>query len=202
MHLSLSLSLSNPTSTPGLTPASQRFSGRHARHANPYPAPCSKLPSHARNDVRRPLAVTRDRSLPYTSTIGRQAHRQWYCRAPGGVAGPKRTSLFHCEWTSHAPGGVAVLPRASFLPITSFLPSASLLPGAWRRRQSPLQRVCSSVAAIFLIVASVFEEAPVRSPKRAGSVIERRGLNPRPRRSTSFTRHCSPVRVWGVRCVR
>ena len=50
----------------------------------------------------------------------------------------------------------------------------------------PVQGACSSVAgtASLIAVSSVFEEAPVRTPICAGSVIERRGLNPRPRRST------------------
>ncbi len=105
--LSLSLSLSCPSSTPGLTASSRRFSGLPARYGNPCPAPCSKLPCHARSDVRRPHAVTRDRSLPFTSTIGRQAHCEWTCRAPGGVAGIHRQLLLQRALASRGRGGVA-----------------------------------------------------------------------------------------------
>jgi hypothetical protein len=69
----------------------------------------------------------------------------------------------HREWTCRAPGGAAASPGAG--------------------RISLVQRACSSVVATTLIVASGFEEAPVRAPKRTGSDVERRGLNPRPRRS-------------------
>ena len=44
----------------------------------------------ARGDVRRPRPVTRDRSLAYTTTKVRQAHRETVRRAPGGAAGTPR----------------------------------------------------------------------------------------------------------------
>jgi hypothetical protein len=110
--LSLSLSLSCPSSTPPLTAKFGRFSTPLAGYGTPCPAPCSKLPCHARNDVRRPHEVTRDRSLAYTHAKVRQAHRERTCRAPGGVAGLQRTSLSYREQTSRAPGGVAVSPCA------------------------------------------------------------------------------------------
>ncbi len=208
--LSLSLSLSCPSSTPRLTAPSRRFSHLLARHGSPRPAPCSKLPCHARNDVRRPQAVTRDRSLAYTLTIGRQAHCEGTCRAPGGVAEIKSASSLQHAVISRAPGGVAGSPHTSFLPPASVsrgrggvaeIKSVSSLPRALVSRgrgsvtgsphasslqHSLVQRVCSSVVAIALIVVSVFEEAPVRAPTRAGSDIERRGFNSRPRRSACF----------------
>ena len=119
-HLSLSLSLSCPSSTPRLTAPSRRFSHLLARHGSPRPAgPCSKLPCHARNDVRRPHAVTRDRSLAYTLTFGRQAHCEGTCCAPGGVAEIKSASSLQHAVISRAPGGVAGSPHTSFLPRAS-----------------------------------------------------------------------------------
>ena len=106
MHLSLSLSLSCPSSAPRLTAPSRRFLSLFARHGSPRPASCSKLPCHAQDDVRRPQAVTRDRSLAYTLTIGRQAHREWTCRAPGGVAGQHDASFSPRALVYRGRGGV------------------------------------------------------------------------------------------------
>jgi hypothetical protein len=174
MHLSLSLSLSCPSSTPSLTAPPRRFSGVLARHGSPCPAPCSRLPRrHTYKDVRRPHKVTRDRSLAYTLTIGRQAHCEWASRAPGDVAVSHSAASFPRASVSRAPGGVA---RAGAGTTGSLC--ASSLP------HSPVRRVCSSVAATAtsLIVVLAFEEAPVRASTRAGSGIERRGFDSRSRR--------------------
>jgi hypothetical protein len=130
LSLSLSLSLSCTASTADLTAEAPRICSPLAGYGHPYLAPCSKLPCHARNDVRRPHEVTRDRSLAYTHANGRQAHCERYCRAPGGVAGTHRAFVSHRAWVSHrvrsltgrrgalvrrAPGGVAGTPHASSL---------------------------------------------------------------------------------------
>jgi hypothetical protein len=194
MHLSLSLSLSCPASTPSLTAPPRRFSGLFARHGSPCPAPCSKLPRHTYKDVRRPHKVTQDRSLAYTLTIGRQAHCEWASRAPGGVAVSHSAASFSRASVFRAPGGVAEIKSASFLPraLVSRAPGGVARAGAGTTGSlrasslphSPVRRVCSSVAATSLIVVSAFEEAPVRAPTRAGSDIERRGFDPRSRRSS------------------
>jgi hypothetical protein len=118
--LSLSLSLFGPASAAGLTAKRRQAVIPLAGDGKPrLNAHCSKLPSHARNDVRRPREVTRDRNSAYTHANVRQAHCERTCRAPGGVAGPPRTSLSHCQWTSHAPGGMAVFPHTRGYPCAS-----------------------------------------------------------------------------------
>ena len=111
MHLSLSLSLSCPSSTSRLTGQNGRFSTPLAGYGTPRShARCSKLPSHALGDVRRPREVARDRDSAYTHANVRQAHRQLICRAPGGVAGQPNAFFSPREWTCRAPGGVAGSP--------------------------------------------------------------------------------------------
>ncbi len=183
MHLSLSLSLSCPSSPPHLTGKNRRFSSPFAGYGTPRLAPCSKIPRHAREDVRRPSDVARDRNSAYTHANVRQAHRERTCRAPGGVAVSPSASRVscHCQLSCRAPGGVAGKPYASRTSIGSVVrPHSSYT--------KPIQRVCSSAATTTLIVVSALEEAPARAPTRAGSDIERRGFNPRPRRSASFRR--------------
>ena len=136
------------------------------------------LPSHA-------LGGVADQPSAYFS------HRDRTFRAPGGVAGQPSAYFFLRDLSSHAPGGVAVPHRThlSNRERTSHAPKRA--PGSPRALSvSPVQRVCSNVAATTLIVAPVFEEAPVRTPIRTGSDIERRGLNPRPRRSQTFRAVC------------
>jgi hypothetical protein len=125
--LSLSLSLSCPSSAAGLTAEARRAAAPLAGYGRLYLAPCSKLPCHARNDVRRPHEVTRDRNLACTHANGRQAHCERYCRAPGGVAGIQHASSPQHASPKHAslcgerrggmfcrvPGGVAGIPPSS-----------------------------------------------------------------------------------------
>ncbi len=76
-----------PSSTPGLAGKDSRFSSLVAGYGKPRPQTlCSKLPCHAHEDVHRPYEVTRDRNSTYTHAKVRQAHCEWTCRAPGGVA--------------------------------------------------------------------------------------------------------------------
>jgi hypothetical protein len=121
--LSLSLSLSRPSSAPRLAAKFSRFSAPLAGYGKPrLHAHCSKLPCHAREDVRRPREVTRDRNSAYTHAKVRQAHCERTCCAPGGVAGPTHASssrrpLFYAGLrsgpvTRRAPGGVAGTPTA------------------------------------------------------------------------------------------
>ena len=113
-HLSLSLSLSCPSSTPGLT-------ARSRRATSPLVGKGTVCPP--RGDDRRPRGVTRDRTRDFAATIGRQAHCVAVRRAPGGVAVSKLASLLpslpargrgvlavRC-----APGGVAVSKLAAVL---------------------------------------------------------------------------------------
>ena len=76
--LSLSLSLSCPSSAPDLTTEARRaavpFVGRETA-------------CHPRYDDRHPRDATRDRTRSYAVTNGRQAHCECVCRALGGVAG-------------------------------------------------------------------------------------------------------------------
>jgi len=186
MHLSLSLSLSCPSSTPPLAADSDRLSAPFAGFGTArLHALCSKLPCHARGDVRRPHEVTRDRNSACTHANVRQAHREWTRGEPGGVAGSRRAwhiSAHGCS-TTYARRGIAG-------PFRAWRISSRRISS---RRVSPAQRVCSSVATTTLIVVSALEEAPARAPTRAGSDIERRGFNPRPRRSTSHTRRPGEV---------
>jgi hypothetical protein len=171
--LSLSLSLSCPGSTPLLSAASSRLSRLFAGYATPYPAPCSKLPCHARNDVRRPHEVTRDRSLAYTPANVRQAHCERYCRAPGGVAVIRSVSSPHCapqdttcsKAFSRAPGGVAGT-RSALAEIRS-APSRSTSSRSASSSHHASRSLFERHRVIpFSLVA--LEQAPLCAPVRAG----------------------------------
>jgi hypothetical protein len=110
--ISLSLSLSRPCSALGLTAKTRQVCSPLGGRVSHDPGACAptKLPCHARGDVRRPHAVTRDRSLACNVTNGRQAHCEWVCRAPGGVAGLQPTSLQPSSFLHSAPSYPALRP--------------------------------------------------------------------------------------------
>ncbi len=112
MHLSLSLSLSCPSGSPGLTAETRGA-------ANPLGGRIDCC--HARGDVLRPRGVASDRTPAYKATNGRQAHCERSCRARGGVAGTDCALFFH----SPCRGRHALTRRA--------LATASCAPRAWRR---------------------------------------------------------------------
>jgi hypothetical protein len=86
MHLSLSLSLSCPSGSPGLTAETRRA-------ANPLGGRIDCC--HARGDVLRPRGVASDRTPAYKAANGRQAHCERSCRTRGGVAGTSCASFSH-----------------------------------------------------------------------------------------------------------
>ena len=122
MHLSLSLSLSGPSGSPGLTAETRRA-------ANPLVGRINCC--HARGDVLRPRGVASDRTPAYKATNGRQAHCERSRHARGGVAGTNcasfsRSTLSQAacfdapdarnrERFRHARGGAAASRLASFL---------------------------------------------------------------------------------------
>ena len=84
--ISLSLSLSCPSGSPGLTAETRRA-------ASPLVGRVSCC--HARGGVLRPCGVASDRTPAYKAANGRQAHCERSCRARGGVAGTDCASFFH-----------------------------------------------------------------------------------------------------------
>ena len=62
-----------------------------------------------------PQKVARDRNSAYTHAKVRQAHREWTCRAPGGVAGAPHALLSHSALCFHRASSYVAPMKAPFL---------------------------------------------------------------------------------------